>query len=85
MTASATIGVGLGANALIGGSAHTVGLQPVSIEGSTGLDVAAGIGGLDLHYVPDRPRPRFRHRHGGYYRPSAYSYSGASARNPLPL
>ena len=63
VTASATVGVGLGANALIGGSNHTFGLQPVSIEGSTGLDVAAGIGGLDLHYVPEGPYFRHHHRH----------------------
>ncbi len=65
VTASATIGVGLGANALIGGSNHTFALQPVSIEGSTGLDVAAGIGGLDLHYVPERGYlHHHRHRRG---------------------
>ena len=67
VTASATIGVGLGANALIGGSNHTFGLQPVSLEGSTGLDVAAGIGGIDLHYVPDRLRPG-RHHGRRYHR-----------------
>ena len=61
VTASATLGVGLGANALIGGSNHTFGLQPVSIEGSTGLDVAAGIGGLDLRYAPERPFRHHRH------------------------
>ena len=65
VTASATLGVGLGANALIGGSNHTLGLQPLSIEGSTGLDVAAGIGGLDLYYVPVHPR-HLRHHHRRY-------------------
>jgi hypothetical protein len=64
VTASATVGVGLGAKALIGGSNHTFTLQPVSVEGSTGLDVAAGIGGIDLHYVPDYPHRRpHHHRH----------------------
>ena len=66
VTASATIGVGLGANALIGGSDHTLALQPLSIEGSTGLNVAAGIGGLELYYVPDHPLHR-RYPHP-YYR-----------------
>ena len=47
-TASATVGVGLGANALIGGSGNTIALQPLSIEGSTGLNVAAGIAALSL-------------------------------------
>ena len=64
VTASATLGVGLGANALIGGSGHTLALQPLSIEGSTGLNVAAGIGGLDLFYVHDRPLRHHHHRYG---------------------
>ena len=63
VTASATLGVGLGANALIGGSSHTLALQPLSIEGSTGVNVAAGIGGLDLAYVTNRPHRRL-HRRG---------------------
>lgn len=51
-TASATAGVGAGANVLIGGLDRSITLQPVSIEGSTGLNVAAGIGAIDLKYVP---------------------------------
>lgn len=47
-TASATIGVGIGANALIGGSGNTIALQPLSIEGNQGLNVAAGIGAMNL-------------------------------------
>jgi len=47
-TASATIGVGVGANALIGGSNNTIALQPLSIEGNRGLNVAAGIGAITL-------------------------------------
>jgi hypothetical protein len=50
-TASATVGVGAGANALIGGSNRTISLQPVSIEGNTGLNVAAGIGAITLRHV----------------------------------
>ncbi len=50
-TASATVGVGAGANVLIGGSNHTISLQPVSIEGNTGLNVAAGIGAITLRPV----------------------------------
>jgi hypothetical protein len=57
VTASASVGVGVGANALIGGSDRTITLQPLSIEGSTGLDVAAGIGGLNLHAVPGSYQP----------------------------
>ena len=46
--ASATVGVGLGANALIGGSANTIALQPLSGQAQTGLSVAAGVAGLEL-------------------------------------
>ncbi len=53
-TASATIGVGIGANALIGGSSNTISLQPVSIETNRGLNVAAGIASLSLS--PASPR-----------------------------
>ena len=50
-TASGTVGVGVGANVLLGGSNKQVTLQPVSVEGSVGLNVAAGIGAVDLNYV----------------------------------
>lgn len=42
------IGVGAGANVLIGGSARTVALQPVSVEGSIAVNVALGVSGLKL-------------------------------------
>jgi hypothetical protein len=51
-TASATVGVGIGANALIGGSNNTIALQPLSVEGNTGLNVAAGIGAIQLTPAP---------------------------------
>lgn len=47
-TAEATVGAGLGANALVGGSNRTVALQPLSVQGQTGLNVAAGVAGLSL-------------------------------------
>lgn len=47
-SAQANVGVGLGANILVGGLDKSVALQPISIEGSTGLNVAAGIGALTL-------------------------------------
>ena len=50
-TAEATFAVGLGANVLIGGSNRTVALQPVSVQGQVGLNVAAGIAELDLRFV----------------------------------
>ena len=51
-TGSATVGVGAGANVLVGVSNRTISLQPVSIEGNTGLNVAAGIGSISLRYQP---------------------------------
>lgn len=50
-SAEATIGVGLGANVLVGGFKNTIALQPLSIQGQKGLNVAAGIAGLKLNYV----------------------------------
>lgn len=50
-TASATVGVGVGANVLIGGGSGQVTLQPVSVEGSKGLNVAAGLAEVALTYV----------------------------------
>jgi hypothetical protein len=47
-TAEATVGAGLGANVLVGGSNRTITLQPVSVQGQTGLNVAAGVAGLTL-------------------------------------
>lgn len=48
VAASATVGVGLGANVLIGGSGNTIALQQVSVQGQTGIGIAAGIAGLEL-------------------------------------
>ena len=47
-SAEATVGAGVGANVLVGGSNRTITLQPVSVQGQTGLNVAAGVAGLDL-------------------------------------
>jgi hypothetical protein len=47
-TANAAVGVGAGANVLVGGFHKSVDLQPVSITGETGLNVAAGVGELTL-------------------------------------
>lgn len=48
-TAQATVGAGVGANALVGGSNNSVALQPLSVQGQTGLNAAAGIGALSIH------------------------------------
>lgn len=50
-SAEATIGVGLGANVLVGGFKKTIALQPLSVQGQEGLNVAAGIAGLRLRYA----------------------------------
>jgi hypothetical protein len=42
------LGVGVGANVLVGGSARTFALQPVSLEGSVAVNVALGISALKL-------------------------------------
>jgi Protein of unknown function (DUF992) len=49
VTGSAAVGVGAGANVLVGGSGQTISLQPLSVEGLTGLNIAAGIAGIVLH------------------------------------
>lgn len=47
-TAQATFGVGVGANALVGGFKRSVTLQPLSLSGQTGVNVAAGVAELSL-------------------------------------
>src|SRR5476649_955145 len=47
-SAQATVAVGAGANVLIGGFDKSIDLQPLSVEGSKGLNVAAGIGSISL-------------------------------------
>jgi hypothetical protein len=49
--AEATVGAGLGANLLVGGNDRSVALQPLSIQGSVGLNVAAGIAEIALQFV----------------------------------
>ncbi len=44
----ATVGVGVGANVLIGGSNRTVSLQPLSVQGQVGLNLAVGVAELNL-------------------------------------
>jgi hypothetical protein len=45
------LGVGVGANVLIGGSGRTFALQPVSLEGSVAINVALGVSSLKLRPV----------------------------------
>jgi hypothetical protein len=46
--ASAAVGVGLGGNAMVGGSNNTYALQPLSVQGQTGLNVAGGVQSMEL-------------------------------------
>ena len=50
--ASATVGVGVGANVLVGGFNDSVSLQPVSVEGSLGVNVAGGVASVSLTPSP---------------------------------
>jgi hypothetical protein len=45
---SATLGVGVGGNVLIGGSNNSIALQPLSVQGQVGVDIAAGLESLEL-------------------------------------
>src|SRR6201994_364112 len=45
---SATLGVGVGGNVLVGGSDNSIALQPLSLQGQVGINVAAGLASLEL-------------------------------------
>jgi hypothetical protein len=45
---SATLGVGVGGNVLVGGSNNSIALQPLSVQGQVGVSVAAGLESLEL-------------------------------------
>ena len=57
-TAGVSAGVGASGNLLVGGSENAVTLQPLSLQGSRGVNVALGVTGFELALVP----PRRRHR-----------------------
>ena len=46
-----TVGVGVGANVLFGGSGRSIALQPLSVQGQKGLDLTLGVSGLELRPV----------------------------------
>ena len=48
-SAEASVALGVGANALVGGNKNAVVLQPLSVQGQTGLNVAIGVTSLTLH------------------------------------
>jgi hypothetical protein len=56
--ANASVGLGGGGNFLVGGPANAYALQPLSVQGQTGLNVAAGVASVELEPAP--------FAHGGY-------------------
>ena len=65
--ANASVGVGFGGNFLVGGPQNSYALQPISVQGQTGFNVAAGVADIELQ--PFRPgyghRHNYRHHHHG--------------------
>ena len=66
--ANASVGVGGGGNFLVGGPQNAYALQPLSVQGQTGLNVAAGVADIELepvrfgHGGPRRHMHRHHHR-----------------------
>jgi hypothetical protein len=64
--ANASVGIGGGSNFLVGGTQNSYALQPISVQGQTGLNVAAGIASIELEPVRFGFRRTHRHhRHHG--------------------
>ena len=67
--ANASVGVGFGGNFLVGGPENSYALQPISVQGQTGLNVAAGVADIELEPVrfahAGYRRHTHRHRHHG--------------------
>jgi len=66
--ANASVGIGGGGNFLVGGPANAYALQPISLQGQTGLNVAAGVASIELEpvrFAPGYHRHHHRHRHHG--------------------
>jgi len=53
--AQATAGAGIGANVLVGGSGRAFSLQPLSVQGQTGLNIAGGVVQVTLMPPPLPP------------------------------
>ncbi|KQV83550.1 DUF992 domain-containing protein [Rhizobium sp. Root1220] len=51
VAADASLGLGGGAKVLVGGSQESVSLQPLSLEGEEGVNVAVGVAALKLQAV----------------------------------
>lgn len=53
LSAEATVGVGVGANALVGGTGDSFILQPLSVQAQEGLNIAAGLTAFHLAATAD--------------------------------
>lgn len=63
-----TIGTGAGLNALVGGNGNAITLQPISGTTSSGLNINAGVGALNLVFAGLEKTPRLhRHRHSHHH------------------
>ncbi|MGB6445804.1 MAG: DUF992 domain-containing protein [Xanthobacteraceae bacterium] len=51
-SADASLGLGAGAKVLVGGSHRSIALQPLSVSGQVGVNLALGVAGLTLRSVP---------------------------------
>ncbi len=61
--ANAAVGVGGGGNLLWGGSHNSYALQPLSLQGQTGLNATGGILSVELHQNGIFPQRRTHRRH----------------------
>jgi hypothetical protein len=50
--ADASAGLGVGANILVGGGDSSLSLQPLSVQGQTGINIAGGVTAMTLELVP---------------------------------
>ena len=64
--ANASVGIGGGGNFLVGGPENSYALQPISVQGQTGLNVAAGIADIELEPVRFAHGGTRRHTHRHY-------------------
>jgi hypothetical protein len=58
VSAGAAVGLGLAANAMVGGLNNSFTLQPVSVQTQTGLNVFAGLSSLELRFLLPLPPER---------------------------
>jgi hypothetical protein len=67
---NASIGIGGGGNLLVGGSDNSIALQPLSVQGQTGLNASGGLVGLELRPggIVHHGKTRHHRRHKKHHR-----------------